>query len=110
MRALLITSLATIAIAMAGCSDSPDEPKPPSDGDTNAALCPKNVPASESFDVGSLVGMTLAKARLEAAKFRCEVRPVSVDGRKLANVQDTRDDRVNVALEKARIARIVGVY
>jgi hypothetical protein len=38
------------------------------------------------------------------------VRPISVDGRKLSNVQDVRDDRVNVALEKARIARVLGVY
>lgn len=109
-RAFLALLLAVLVIAVAGCADGGDEaPTQPTEG-ASAVLCPKNVPPGDSFDANTLVGLTLAKARLEAAKYRCEVRPVSVDGRKLANVQDLRDDRVNVALVKGRIDSVVGVY
>lgn len=108
MKRLLL--VVAISVALTGCGDDGDDATTTKATGANAVLCPKDVPTSEAFDANSLLGLTLVKARLEAVKYRCEVRPVSVDGRKLANVDDTRDDRVNVALEKGRIVRVLGVY
>jgi hypothetical protein len=108
-RAFTLILLAVLAIAVTGCGAS-DTSKPQPTATTNAKLCPKDAAASKSFDANTLLGLTLVKARAEAVKYRCEVRPVSVDGRKLANVQDVRTDRVNVALEKGRISEVLGVY
>ena len=110
MRALNLILVLVVTVALAGCGSDDGEAQTAPTAGEGALLCPKGVSADKSFDASTLVGLTLVKARAEAAKYRCEVRPVSVDGRKLANVQDTRDDRINVALERAKIVRIVGVY
>ncbi|MGK2878869.1 MAG: hypothetical protein ACSLFF_09905 [Solirubrobacterales bacterium] len=98
-----------VAIALVGCGSGDGETQTVLTADDGAPLCPKGVSADNSFDARALVGLMLVKARAEAARYGCEVRPVSVDGRKLANVQDARDDHINVALERARIERTVGV-
>ena len=74
LRAFRIVLVAMVAIAVTGCGDDATTPKPPA-ARASAVLCPKDVSADKAFDANTLVGKTLVKARLEAAKYRCEVRP-----------------------------------
>jgi hypothetical protein len=110
LNAFRILLVAVAAIVVTGCGDDAKTPQPTAAAGASSMLCPKGAPAGKTIDANTLVGKTLVKARLEAAKYDCEVRPISVDGRKLANVQDVRDDRINVALAKGRIERVLGVY
>ena len=64
----------------------------------------------ESYDARDLVGLRVGKARHVAEKHRCTLRVVRRNGEDLVVTQDFRTDRINVAVRRHVVKRIVGIY
>jgi hypothetical protein len=105
LRAALVGLLAVLALA----GPSAAAPPPPSGG----YICPRpqaGPPMRESYDARDLVGLRVAKARRVAERHRCTLRVVRRNGEDLVVTQDFRTDRINVAVRRHVVKRIVGIY
>ena len=110
--AAVITSLATLVLALGGAGDVAGEqpaarpiPRPDASG---APQMP--VRGAEPVDARRLVGKRMSRARRIAARHDCELRVVRRNGQWLPVTDDYRWNRANVAVRDHRVRRVLGVY
>ena len=72
-------------------------------------ICPKGSSAA-GYDADRLEDRRLKRARRIAHKHDCTVRVVKRDGEHLPVTDDLRPNRINVAVERGRIRRVIGVF
>lgn len=72
-------------------------------------MCPRESGAA-GYDADRLEDRRVKRARRIAREHDCTVRVVKRDGEPLAVTDDLRPNRINVAVERGRIRRVVGVF
>ena len=72
-------------------------------------MCPKRSGAA-GYDADRLEDRRLKRARRIAHKHDCTVRVVRRDGEHLPVTDDLRPNRINVAVKRGRIRRVIGVF
>jgi hypothetical protein len=76
--------------------------------------CPRPLEPSKAepdgFDTRRLEGKLLPRARRIARRHGCEIRVVERDGEPIPGTADYQPDRINVAVERRRVTRVVGTF
>jgi hypothetical protein len=72
-------------------------------------ICPKGSGAA-GYDADRLEDRRLRRARRIAHNHDCTIRVVKRDGEFLPVTDDLRPDRINVAMKRGRVRRVIGVF
>jgi hypothetical protein len=98
----LATTIVVLVITSVGLAQ-------PSNRIDGRQICPKGSGAA-GYDADRLEDRRLKRARRIAHKHDCTVRVVKRDGEHLPVTDDLRPNRINVAGERSRIRRVIGVF
>jgi hypothetical protein len=102
----LATTIAVLVITSVGLAQPSN---PIDDQNDGRQICPKGSGAA-GYDADRLEDRRLKRARQIAHKHDCTVRVVKRDGEHLPVTDDLRPNRINVAVERGRIRRVIGVF
>ena len=108
--ALAIAAVVAGVLLLAQGADEPEltpaasaQKAPPTTGPV-ASAC-----VDEHLATNALKGLTVEKARAQV-KGDCEVRVVEIDGEAIEATGDFQQSRINVAVRRGRVSRVVGLY
>ena len=102
----LATTIAMLVITSVGLAQANSRIDDQNDG---RQICPKGSGAA-GYDADRLEDRRLRRARRIAHKHDCTVRVVKRNGEFLPVTDDLRPNRINVAIERGRIRRVMGVF
>lgn len=101
--AMTIVVLVIASVGLAEANGSID------DRNDGRQMCPKGSGAG-GYDADRLEDRRMKRARRIAREHDCTVRVVKRDGEVLGVTDDFRPNRINVAVERRRIRRVIGVF
>jgi hypothetical protein len=103
-------ALATTIVMLVITSVGPAQPSNRiDDRNDGRQMCPKGSGAA-GYDADRLEHRRLKRARRIAHNHGCTVRVIKRDGEHLPVTDDLRPNRINVAVERGRIRRVIGVF
>jgi hypothetical protein len=112
---LVFAFTATLATASSAGTDRPPDPArlrdqlpPPPAFPDHPHRCPRT--DGEGLETSRLLGKTMRRARMIAARHDCTVRVIRRNGKPLVVTDDFRHDRINVSIVDRRISRVHATY